>query len=102
MNTQLRAGVLPAQCVSPAASDEGAAARPVYASARTGDAALSNIDRCLLHPLNAVSSGACVETWPMTAYQGFRIFSHVVLVLMSAGIVYAAYIAVTYWTGISV
>ena len=38
----------------------------------------------------------------MTAYQGFRIFSHVVLVLMSAGIVYAAYIAVTYWTGISV
>jgi hypothetical protein len=39
---------------------------------------------------------------PMSAYQGFRWFSHVVLALMLAGIVYAAYIAVTYWTGISV
>ena len=29
-------------------------------------------------------------------------FSHVVLALMLAGIVYASYIAVTYWTGISV
>jgi hypothetical protein len=38
----------------------------------------------------------------MSAYQGFRWFSHVVLALMLAGIVYAAYIAVTYWTGISV
>jgi hypothetical protein len=38
----------------------------------------------------------------MNAYQGFRWFSHVVLGLMSAGIVYAASIAVTYWTGISV
>lgn len=38
----------------------------------------------------------------MTAYQGFRIFSHVVLGLMSAGVVYAASIAITYWTGISV
>lgn len=38
----------------------------------------------------------------MNAYQGFRLFSHVVLALMCAGIVYAAYIAVTYWTGISV
>ncbi len=38
----------------------------------------------------------------MTAYQGFRRFSHVVLGLMAAGIVYAATIAVTHWTGISV
>lgn len=38
----------------------------------------------------------------MTAYQGIRIFSHVVLGLMVTGIVYAAWIAVTYWTGISV
>lgn len=38
----------------------------------------------------------------MSAYQGFRIFSHVVLGLMSGDIVYAAYIAITYWTGISV
>ncbi len=38
----------------------------------------------------------------MSAYQGLRMFSHVVLGLMSAGIVYAACIAVTYWTGISV
>ena len=38
----------------------------------------------------------------MTAYQGFRIFSHVVLGLMLVSIAYAAYIAVTYWTGISV
>lgn len=38
----------------------------------------------------------------MTAYQGVRIFSHVVLGLMATGIAYAAWIAVTYWTGISV
>jgi hypothetical protein len=38
----------------------------------------------------------------MSAYQGFRMFSQVVLGLMSGGIVYAAYIAITYWTGISV
>ena len=38
----------------------------------------------------------------MTPYQGFRLFSHAVLALMSAGILYAAWIAVTYWTGISV
>ena len=38
----------------------------------------------------------------MTTYQAFRIFSHVVLGLIFAGIVYAAYIAITYWTGISV
>ncbi|MDR7150116.1 hypothetical protein J2W49_002074 [Hydrogenophaga palleronii] len=38
----------------------------------------------------------------MSAYQGIRIFSSVVLGLMGAGIAYAAYIAVTYWTGISV
>ena len=38
----------------------------------------------------------------MTAYQGIRIFSHVVLGMMAAGIAYAAYIAVNYWTGISV
>ena len=38
----------------------------------------------------------------MSAYQSLKIFSHVVLGLMAAGIVYAATIAVTYWTGISV
>lgn len=38
----------------------------------------------------------------MTAYKGFKAFSHVVLALMLAGIVYAGFIAITYWTGISV
>ncbi len=38
----------------------------------------------------------------MTAHKGFKIFSHVVLSLMLAGIAYAGYIAITYWTGISV
>ena len=38
----------------------------------------------------------------MTAYQGIKVFSHVVLALMLTGIAYASYIAVTYWTGISV
>lgn len=47
-------------------------------------------------------TGPVRERPAMTAYQGFRTFSHVVLGLMSAGIVYAACIAVTYWTGISV
>lgn len=31
-----------------------------------------------------------------------KIFSHVVLLLMLAAIVYAAYISITYWSGISV
>ena len=31
-----------------------------------------------------------------------KVFSHVVLALMLTGIAYASYIAVTYWTGISV
>jgi hypothetical protein len=38
----------------------------------------------------------------MTAYQGIKVFSHVVLALMLAGIVYASCIALMYWTGISV
>ena len=38
----------------------------------------------------------------MSAYQGFRVFSHVVLGLMLVSALYAAYIAITYWTGISV
>lgn len=38
----------------------------------------------------------------MTAYQGFKVFSYVVLALMLVGIVYASTIAITYWTGISV
>lgn len=38
----------------------------------------------------------------MTAYQGLRLFSHAVLGLMAGGAAYAAYIAVTYWTGINV
>jgi hypothetical protein len=38
----------------------------------------------------------------MTAYRSFRVFSHVVLGLMLAGIAYAAAISVIYWTGISV
>ncbi len=31
-----------------------------------------------------------------------KIFSHVVLLLMLAAIVYAAYISITYWSGINV
>ena len=42
------------------------------------------------------------EASSMTAYQGIRIFSNVVLAMMAAGTAYAAYIAITYWTGISV
>ena len=53
----------------------------------------ASIQFATLHPLGFSS---------MSAYQGFRLFSHVVIALMLAGIVYAAYIAITYWTGISV
>ncbi len=60
------------------------------------------IERCALHPSAAISTVASGDVAPMSAYQSFRIFSHVVLGLMSGGIAYAAYIAVTYWTGISV
>lgn len=38
----------------------------------------------------------------MTAHQGFKVFSHVVLATMLAGIAYACTIAIVYWTGISV
>ncbi len=38
----------------------------------------------------------------MTAYQAFKVFSHIVLALMLTGILYASTIAITYWTGISV
>ena len=38
----------------------------------------------------------------MTAHQGIKIFSHVVLSLMLGGIAYAGIVAITYWTGISV
>lgn len=38
----------------------------------------------------------------MTAYRSFKVFSHVVIGLMLAGIVYASAISVIYWTGISV
>jgi hypothetical protein len=33
---------------------------------------------------------------------GLKAFSYVVLVLMAVGIVYASYISIKYWTGISV
>ena len=66
------------------------------------DAELSNVARCLLKPSAALSRIPRHDAAPMTAYHGFRIFSHVVLGLMAAGIAYAAYIAITYWTGISV
>ncbi len=61
-----------------------------------------SIVKCLFHPPTAFSSVAPGDASPMSAYQGFRIFSHIVLGLMLGGIVYAATIAVTYWTGISV
>ena len=35
-------------------------------------------------------------------HAALRMFSHVVLALMAADIVYGAVIAVTYWSGISV
>lgn len=42
----------------------------------------------------------------MTAHRAVKIFSHVVLSLMSGGIAYAGFIAITiasiYWIGISV
>ena len=60
------------------------------------------IHRCLLRPPTAVPAGPSNEATPMTAYQGFKGFSFVVLALMLAGIAYASYIAVTYWAGISV
>jgi len=36
------------------------------------------------------------------AHHSLKVFSYVVLALMVVGIAYAAYISVTYWTGISV
>jgi hypothetical protein len=39
---------------------------------------------------------------PMTAYRSLKVFSHVVLGLMLAGMAYAAAISVIHWTGISV
>jgi hypothetical protein len=61
-----------------------------------------NINQCLQRPPSTFSTGPSDDASSMTAYQSFRVLSHGVLGLMSAGIVYAAYIAITYWTGISV
>ena len=35
-------------------------------------------------------------------HAGLKAFSYVVLVLMAVGIIYASYIGIKYWTGISV
>ncbi len=35
-------------------------------------------------------------------HEALKAFSYVVLVLMAVGIVYASYISIKYWTGISV
>lgn len=48
------------------------------------------------------NASATVEGPPMTAYRSLKVFSHVVLGLMLAGIAYASAISVIYWTGISV
>ena len=76
--------------------------RYVCAAARMEVSELSNIRRCMSDPSSAIFIGRLADASPMTAYQGFKAFSYVVLGLMSAGVGYAAYIAVTYWTGISV
>jgi hypothetical protein len=38
----------------------------------------------------------------MIVHAALKTFSYVVLVLMAVGIVYASYISIKYWTGISV
>ena len=86
----------------PATSDQGAAGWCVCAAVRTKGADLSIICRCLSRSSIALFTGPSSDAPPMSAYQSFRVFSLVVLGLMAAGIVYAVYIAVTYWTGISV
>jgi len=48
------------------------------------------------------NAGSTVEVLSMTAYRSLKVFSHVVLGLMLAGIAYASTISVIYWTGISV
>lgn len=42
----------------------------------------------------------CIEE--MFMHGALKAFSYVVLVLMAIGIVYASYIGIKYWTGISV
>ena len=86
----------------PAASDHGAAGWCVYAAVRTKGTELSIIHGCLSRSPIALFTGPSSDAPPMSAYQSLRVFSLVVLGLMAAGIVYAVYIAVTYWTGISV
>ena len=56
----------------------------------------------LFRPATALPTVVAIDASPMSPYQGFKLFSQVVLGLMAGGIVYAGYIAVTYWTGISV
>lgn len=73
-----------------------------YAAAQTWGIGLSNMGECPPRALSAAFASQPDDASSMTAYQGFKLFSHVVLALMLAGIAYASYIAVTYWTGISV
>jgi hypothetical protein len=63
---------------------------------------ISYPDVCNVPRTSPHFSGRSDDASPMTTYQGFKVFSHVVLAMMLAGIAYASYIAVTYWTGISV
>ena len=85
-----------------AQQDHGAARWCVYAAVRTEAADLSIIHLCLSRLPIALFTGPSSDTPLMSAYQSLRVFSLVVLGLMAASIVYAVYIAVTYWTGISV
>lgn len=74
----------------------------MYVTERTIEANFSNIATCFLRQNIVFLTVQLNEASPMTAYQGIRIFSHVVLGMMATGIAYAAYIAIAYWTGISV
>lgn len=74
----------------------------MFAVAQTQGMGQSSIHAWSKRPPLAWSAGQPDEHLPMTAHQGLKAFSHVVLAMLLAGIAYASTIAIIYWTGISV
>lgn len=70
---------------------------------RTDDAARRSDDGALYLAGPPLRNGSrSVQTEEMFMHGALKAFSYVVLVLMAVGIVYASYIGIKYWTGISV
>jgi hypothetical protein len=74
----------------------------MFGSVRTQGAESINIHHLVSSLTPERKAVPTIEEPRMNAYRSLKVFSHVVLGLMLAGIAYASTISVIYWTGISV